>query len=85
MLGNLSIVHVLLLLMIVVMVFGTSKLKNVGRDLGSAINGFKQAMREGEQSPPTPTPPQENLSHHKPDTTTTAMTKESSRDPGHTG
>lgn len=83
MLGNLSIVHVLLLLIIVVMVFGTSKLKNVGRDLGSAINGFKQAMREGEQAPPT-TPAQENLSHHKPETTTASVSKEVSRDQGHT-
>lgn len=52
MLGNLSIWHILLFLGIVVLVFGTSKLKNAGRDLGGAIRGFKEAMREGEQSPP---------------------------------
>ncbi|NNM51482.1 MAG: Sec-independent protein translocase subunit TatA [Pseudomonadales bacterium] len=84
MLGNLSIVHVLLLLIIVVMVFGTSRLKNVGRDLGSAINGFKQAMREGEQ--PSAPPPQENLAHQKPDASTTAsIVKDTSRESGHTG
>lgn len=49
MLGNLSFVHVLILLLIVVLVFGTSKLKNLGKDLGGAISGFKEAMREGEK------------------------------------
>jgi len=45
--GSLSIWHWLIVLLIVVMVFGTKKLKNVGQDLGSAVKGFKDGMRDG--------------------------------------
>ena len=36
------------------MVFGTKKLKNVGSDLGSAVKGFKDGMKDGTSSPDTP-------------------------------
>lgn len=42
-----SIQHLLLTLVIVVLVFGTKRLKNVGADLGDAIKGFRSAMKEG--------------------------------------
>lgn len=45
--GSFSIWHWLIVLVIVVMVFGTKKLKNVGSDLGSAVKGFKDGMKEG--------------------------------------
>ncbi len=48
--GSFSIWHWLIVLLIVVMVFGTKKLKNIGSDLGGAVKGFKDGMREGEQS-----------------------------------
>ena len=48
--GSLSIWHWLIVLLIVVMVFGTKKLKNIGSDLGGAVKGFKDGMKEGEQS-----------------------------------
>ena len=44
--GALSIWHWLILLVVVALVFGTSKLKNVGKDLGGAIKGFKEGMKE---------------------------------------
>ena len=44
--GTLSIWHWLIVLLIVVMVFGTKKLKNIGTDLGSAVKGFKEGMKE---------------------------------------
>lgn len=47
--GGFSIWHWLIVLAIVVLVFGTKKLKSVGTDLGEAIKGFRSAMREGEQ------------------------------------
>ncbi len=52
--GSLSITHWLIVLLIVVLVFGTGKLRNLGKDLGGAIKGFKEGMREGgsEESPP---------------------------------
>jgi sec-independent protein translocase protein TatA len=44
-----SIPHLLVVLAIAMVVFGTKKLKNVGSDLGGAIKGFKDAMKEGEE------------------------------------
>ena len=41
--------EILLVLAILVLVFGTSKLKNVGGDLGAALKNFRQAMREGDE------------------------------------
>jgi sec-independent protein translocase protein TatA len=40
--------HLLIVLLIVLLVFGTKKLKTIGSDLGGAFKGFKQAMKEGE-------------------------------------
>ena len=45
--GSFSIWHWLIVLLIVVMVFGTKKLKNLGTDLGAAVKGFKDGMRDG--------------------------------------
>ena len=53
--GSFSIWHWLIVLLIVVMVFGTKKLKNIGSDLGGAVKGFKDGMKEGEQSVAEPT------------------------------
>lgn len=50
--GSLSIWHWLIVLAIVVMVFGTGKLKNMGKDLGGAIKGFKEGMKEGDEATP---------------------------------
>ena len=44
--GSFSIWHWLIVLLIVVMVFGTKKLKNIGSDLGGAVKGFKDGMKE---------------------------------------
>ncbi len=45
--GSFSPLHWLIVLVIVVLIFGTKKLKNVGHDLGSAIKGFKEGMNDG--------------------------------------
>ncbi len=47
--GSFSIWHWLVVLLIVVLVFGTKKLRNLGQDLGSAIRGFKEGMKGGEE------------------------------------
>lgn len=47
--GSFSIWHWLIVLLIVVMVFGTKKLKNMGSDLGGAVKGFKDGMKDGSQ------------------------------------
>ena len=46
--GSFSIWHWLIVLVIVLLIFGTKKLRNIGEDLGGAVKGFKQGMREGE-------------------------------------
>jgi sec-independent protein translocase protein TatA len=54
--GSFSIWHWLIVLLIVVMVFGTKKLKNMGSDLGGAVKGFKDGMKDGQSdAPATPT------------------------------
>jgi sec-independent protein translocase protein TatA len=45
--GSFSIWHWLIVLLIVVMVFGTKKLKNMGSDLGGAVKGFKDGIKTG--------------------------------------
>ena len=54
--GGLSIWHWLIVLLVVVLIFGTKKLRNIGQDLGGAVKGFKEGMKspEGEQQPPAP-------------------------------
>ena len=55
--GSLSIWHWLIVLVIVMLIFGTKKLRNIGADLGGAVRGFKDGMREGsEKAGETSTP-----------------------------
>ncbi|GAA5784146.1 Sec-independent protein translocase protein TatA [Chitiniphilus shinanonensis] len=49
--GSLSIWHWLIVLLIIVLVFGTKKLGNIGKDLGSAVRGFKEGVRGDEEQP----------------------------------
>jgi sec-independent protein translocase protein TatA len=49
--GSFSIWHWLVVLLIVVLVFGTKKLKNIGSDLGGAVKGFKDGVRDGGTPP----------------------------------
>ena len=46
-LGGIGIWQLLIVLVIIMLVFGTKKLKNLGTDLGGAIKGFKSALDEG--------------------------------------
>ena len=55
--GAISIWHWLIVLVIVVLVFGTKKLRNVGQDLGGAVKGFKDGMKGAEGEKPGDTPP----------------------------
>lgn len=47
--GSFSIWHWLVVLVIVVLIFGTGKLKNMGKDLGGAVKGFKEGMKEAQE------------------------------------
>jgi sec-independent protein translocase protein TatA len=52
--GSFSVWHWLIVLLIVVLVFGTKKLKNIGSDLGGAVKGFKDGVKDGSTDPVPP-------------------------------
>lgn len=52
--GSLSIWHWLIVLVIVMLVFGTKKLGNIGSDLGKAVKGFKDGVKGEEEKPAAP-------------------------------
>ena len=47
--GGISMWQLLILLLIVVLVFGTKRLRNMGSDLGAAVKGFRSGMEEGKE------------------------------------
>jgi sec-independent protein translocase protein TatA len=48
--GTFSIWHWLIVLLVVVLIFGTKKLKNIGADLGGAVKGFKDGVKGGQET-----------------------------------
>jgi len=68
--GSFSIWHWLIVLLIVVMVFGTKKLKNLGSDLGGAVKGFKDGMKDGSSAEEKPAAPAAQVSAPAADKTT---------------
>jgi len=67
--GSFSIWHWLVVLLIVVLVFGTKKLKNIGGDLGGAVKGFKDGMKDGSQpAADEPVPPANQVTAAQPGT-----------------
>lgn len=57
--GSFSIWHWLIVLIIVLLVFGTKRLKNIGEDLGGAVKGFKEGMKSAEEKAAEAQPPQQ--------------------------
>ena len=49
--GSFSIWHWLIVLVVVVLIFGTKKLRNIGQDLGGAVKGFKEGIKSAESDP----------------------------------
>ena len=47
-----STTHLIIFLVIIVVIFGTKKLRNIGSDLGGAVKGFKDGMKDGTEKPP---------------------------------
>ncbi|MDO5056487.1 MAG: Sec-independent protein translocase subunit TatA [Lautropia sp.] len=54
--GSMSIWHWLIVLVVVMLVFGTKRIKNIGTDLGAAIKGFKEGVKDGVSDAPAPPP-----------------------------
>jgi sec-independent protein translocase protein TatA len=61
--GSFSIWHWLIVLLIIVLIFGTKKLRNIGQDLGGAVKGFKEGMKSAEEPAPAGEPPQQVTGH----------------------
>lgn len=61
--GSFSIWHWLIVLLVVVLIFGTKKLKNIGADLGGAVKGFKDGVKGGSEAADagTPVSPQQQV------------------------
>jgi sec-independent protein translocase protein TatA len=71
--GSFSIWHWLIVLLVVVLIFGTKKLKNIGTDLGSAVKGFKDGIRSGGETadaPAAPVPPNQQVTQRATDSNT---------------
>ena len=61
--GSFSIWHWMIVLLVVVLIFGTKKLKNIGADLGGAVKGFKDGVKSGTESEAAaPVSPQQQVS-----------------------
>ena len=63
--GSFSIWHWLIVLLVVVLIFGTKKLKNIGSDLGGAVKGFKDGMKSGGESADAAAPAPEQVTSNK--------------------
>ena len=66
--GSFSIWHWLIVLVIVLVIFGTKKLRNIGADLGGAVKGFKDGMKDGGAATgDTPVPPAQQVGSQRTD------------------
>ncbi|PAJ73605.1 twin-arginine translocase subunit TatA [Pseudoalteromonas sp. NBT06-2] len=72
-LGGIGIWNLLIILAIIVLLFGTKKLKNIGGDLGGAIKGFKKAVSEEDKKT-------ESINHQEKKDTTNADVKAKEKD-----
>ena len=79
--GSFSIWHWLVVLLIVVRVFGTKKLKNMGGDLGGAVKGFKDGMKDGTSSSTADVPPVQVTASQAPATDKTTIDVEARNKP----
>ncbi|HJW24672.1 MAG TPA: Sec-independent protein translocase subunit TatA [Rhodocyclaceae bacterium] len=60
--GSFSIWHWLIVLVIVMLIFGTKKLRNIGQDLGGAVKGFKEGMKDANADKPAEQVPPQQVS-----------------------
>ena len=72
---GISVWQLLILLAVVILIFGTKKLKNVGGDLGSAIKGFKSAVKDGDKDGDDDGKQQNKVAQDSDETVTTESVK----------
>jgi len=59
---GLSTTHLIIFLVIIIVIFGTKKLRNIGADLGGAVKGFKDGMKDGSEKPADAAAPAQQVS-----------------------
>jgi len=64
--GSFSIWHWLIVLLVVILIFGTKKLKNMGTDLGAAVKGFKDGVKDGTAPADAAAAPPSQVTNAKP-------------------
>ena len=64
---GLSTTHLIIFLVIIVLIFGTKKLKNIGSDLGGAVKGFKDGMKDGDKPADAAAPAQQVTAERRQD------------------
>ncbi|MFT2110917.1 Sec-independent protein translocase subunit TatA [Marinomonas sp. 2405UD68-3] len=67
MLGGISIWQLLIVLAILILIFGTKKLKNLGSDLGGAVKGFKEAVNKEDENKDEPQAQSKTIENDKND------------------
>lgn len=73
--GGISIWQLLIIALIIVLLFGTKKLRSLGSDLGGALKGFKSAMKDDEEEDAKKTPEQLAADQEESGTTASARTE----------
>jgi sec-independent protein translocase protein TatA len=63
---GLSTTHLIIFLVIIVVIFGTKKLRNIGSDLGGAVKGFKDGMKDGGEKPAEAAAPVQQVAANAP-------------------
>jgi len=63
---GLSTTHLIIFLVIIVVIFGTKKLRNIGSDLGGAVKGFKDGMKDGGEKPTEAVAPAQQVAANAP-------------------
>lgn len=63
---GLSTTHLIIFLVIIVVIFGTKKLRNIGSDLGGAVKGFKDGMKDGGEKPTDAAAPTQQVAANAP-------------------
>lgn len=80
MFGGFGMTELLVILVIVIMLFGTKKLRNMGGDLGAAIKGFKKAMSADEETKTLPDDSTESLTANKHETVSPELHQKNKQD-----
>lgn len=82
MLGGISPIQLVIVLVIVILIFGTKKLRGMGKDIGGAVKGFKQGMNDKDDDADAATSEPEALVQRKEDAASDDLTQQAKKETG---